>query len=155
DYELRAAVMNADTHTASSVFTHITVPSFEDVRLGLSDVVIGTRDNAGALPDGAPAIPIVPTTARIFSASAPAWAFLRVYRPAATHDPSPVNLDVAVLDSSGKRVKYQSQPLRFADQTADVRLALPLKTLAAGHYVLRIDAKQDRIEASRTIAFAV
>ena len=55
---------------------------FDAGRLALSDIVLGTRDNAGSMPDGAPAIPIVPTTTRVFSASNPAWAFLRVYRDA-------------------------------------------------------------------------
>jgi len=155
EYELRAAVMNGDTRTASSVFTHITVPAFENAHLGLSDVVIGTRENTGSLPDAAPALPIVPTTARIFSASTPAWAFVRVYRPPAARDASPVNLDITVLDSAGKRVKYQSQPVSFADRTADVRLALPFKSLAPGDYVLKIDARQDNGNASRAIAFSV
>ncbi len=155
DYELRAAVMNAGTETVSSVFTHVTVPSFDAADLSLSDVVLGTRENAGALSDGAPAIAIVPTTRRVFSASAPAWAFLRVYRPPATRDASPVNVDITVLDSAGKRVKYQSQSLHFADRVADVRIGLPLKDVAPGSYVLRIDATQERGEASRSIAFAV
>jgi VWFA-related protein len=158
DYELRGAVMNADTGVASSVFTHITVPSFDAARLALSDVVLGTRENAGSLPEGAPAMPIVPTTARMFSASAPAWAFLRVYRGADKDATQPVNIETSVLDSGGKRVKHQSEALRdaaFAGRNADVRLGLPLENLAPGRYVLRIDAKQGRSDASRAIAFEV
>jgi len=156
EYELRAAVMNAGTRAASSVFTHVTVPAFDTAHLGLSGLVLGTRDNAGTLPEGAPAIPIVPTTARVFSTSGPAWAFVRVYRPADSGAVQPVSVDTTVLDSRGRRVKHQLLPdASFADRSADVRLALPIKDLAPGDYLLRIDAKQGRAEASREIAFTI
>jgi len=155
DYELRAAVMNAESRATSSVFTHVTVPSFDSARVMLSDVVLGTRENAGSLPDGAPAIPIVPTTTRVLGAGVPAWAFLRVYRQSDT-DAEPVSIDTSVLDSDGRRVIQQSLPgVAFDGRTADVRLGLPLKTLAAGNYVLRIQAQQSRAETSRTVAFVV
>jgi VWFA-related protein len=155
DYDLRAAVMNRDTHAASSVFTHVTVPSF-DAGLTLSDVVVGTRDSAGPQADGAPSIPIVPTTARVFAADAPAWAFLRIYRAGDTDAAQRVSLDVTVLDGQGKRVKHQSLPnAAFAGRQADVRLPLPMRDLAPGAYVLRLDAKQGRVDASREVAFTV
>src|SRR5262249_28043174 len=44
---------------------------------------------------------------------------------------------------------------RFANRSADLRLALPLKDLSPGDYVLRIDARQGRADASREIAFTV
>jgi VWFA-related protein len=155
-YELRAAVMNSDTHAASSVFTHVTVPSFDAGRLALSDLVLGTRESEGAPPQGAPAIPIVPTTVRAFSVGTTAWAFLRVYRTGDTETADRVSLDMTVLDGQGKRVKHQSLPsAAFSGRQADVRLALPTKDLAPGAYVLRIDAKQARAEASRDIAFTV
>ena len=157
DYELRTAVMNTGTQAASSVFTHVTVPPFDG--LALSDIVLGTRPNDGVLPDGAPAIPIIPTTARVFSASQPAWAFLRVYRTGdadAAGPVSPVSVDVSVLDGSGKRVKHQSLPAAaFGGRAADLRLALPLKGLAPGRYVLRFDATQGRAETTRAIGFAL
>jgi VWFA-related protein len=155
EYELRAAVMNGDTRAASSVFTHITVPSFKDTRLDLSDAVVGTRENAGSLPDGAPAIPIVPTTTRVFNAGTPAWAFLRVYRAGTDAEPH-VSVDATVLDIDGKPVRHQSlQSAAFTGRTADVRVGLPLKDLGPGRYVLRIDAKQGAAEASRAITYVV
>jgi len=156
DYELRAAVMNSDTHAAASVFTHITVPSFDDARLGLSDVVIGTRENTGSLPDAAPAIPIVPTTTRIFTADAPAWAFLRVYRGSDKSAGERVSVDTTVVDSEGRLVRRQSlQSATFTGRTANLRIGLPLKDLLPGSYVLRIDAKQGRADASRSITYTV
>jgi hypothetical protein len=146
--------MNAGTQAASSVFTHVTVPSFDAGRLALSDLVLGTREST-ATPEGAPAIPITPTTARVFRADLPAWAFLRVYRGGDT-DVERVSLDLTVLDAQGKRVKHQSRPsVSFSGRQADVRLALPTRDLPPGAYVLRIDAKQARAEASREIAFSV
>lgn len=154
-YELRAAVMNADTQAASSVFTHVTVPAFDAGNLALSDLVLGTRESAAPSQQGAPAIPIVATTARVFRGDAPAWAFLRVYRAGGT-DAERVALDVTVLDAQGKRVKHQSLPnASFAGRQADVRLALPVKDLAPGAYLLRIDATQARAKASREVAFTV
>jgi VWFA-related protein len=154
-YELRGAVMHAGTGAASSVFTHITVPAFDEGRLAMSDLVLGSRENAGILPADAPSIPIVPTTARVFRAGEPAWAFLRVYRNAETRV-APVSLDTSVLDAHGKRVKQHSlRDLSFVGRNADVRLALPVRDLAPGRYVLRIDAKQGSDEASRSVSFAV
>ncbi|HEY2433303.1 MAG TPA: hypothetical protein VGI12_11580, partial [Vicinamibacterales bacterium] len=156
DYELRAAVMNADTRAASSVFTHVTIPSFDAGSLGLSDVVLGTRENAGSLPDGAPAIPIVPTTAREFNANGSAWAFLRAYRGGDNGGAQAVSLDANVLDNRGRRARHLSLPdARFADRSADVRVPLPLKDLPPGDYVLRVDAKQGRAESFREVAFTV
>ena len=156
DYELRAAVMNRNTRAASSVFTHITVPSFEEARLGLSDVVIGTRDNASSLPEAAPAIPIVPTTTRVFTAGTPVWAFLRVYRDADKGAGERVSVEASVRDSEGRPVRHQTlQNAAFTGRNADVRIGLPLKDLAPGTYVLRIDAKQGGAEASRTITYVV
>ena len=154
EYELRAAVMNPATRAASSVFTHITVPSFDGAGLALSDVVLGTRDNAGALPDGAPAIPIVPTTTRAFGSTERAWAFVQVYRRST--DATPVSIDASVVDNDGRRISRQSlREVSFAGRQADVRLGLPLKTLIAGRYILQVDAKQGRAEVSRSIAFSV
>jgi VWFA-related protein len=156
DYELRAAVMNGDTHAASSVFTHITVPSFDEARLGLSDVVIGTRENTGSLPDGAPRIPIVPTTTRTFTAGTPAWAFLRAYRSSDKSAGERVSVDTTVVDSEGRLVRRQSlQSATFTGRTANLRIGLPLKDLLPGSYVLRIDAKQGRADASRSITYTV
>jgi hypothetical protein len=138
------------------VFTHVTVPSFEDTRLSLSDVVLGTRENAGALPEGAPAMPIIPTTARVLNPVEPAWAFLRVYRGSETGAAQAVSVDTSVLDSFGSPVRHQSlREASFDGRTADVRMALPVKDLAPGSYVLKIDARQGRAEASREIAFTV
>jgi VWFA-related protein len=156
NYELRAAVMNSETHAASSVFTNVTVPSFDAGSLALSDLVLGTRENAIVPPQGTLTIPITPTTARAFRADAPAWAFLRVYRAGDTNVADKVALDMTVLDAQGKRVKHQSLPnASFSGRQADARVALPMKDLAPGAYVLRIDAKQSRVEASREIAFTV
>ena len=156
EYELRAAVMNGETRAASSVFTHVTVPSFEDARLDLSDVVIGTRENSGSVSDGAPVMPIVPTTMRVFRAGAPAWAFVRVYRSAQTDIEQRVSVDTTVVDGEARVVRHQSlQSATFTGRIADVRIGLPLKDLAPGRYTLRIDAKQGRAEASRTITYVV
>ena len=154
DYELRSAVMNSATRAASSVFTHIRVPAFDEGALSLSDVVLGTRDNAGALPEGAPSLPIVPTTARVFDAARPAWAFIRAYRRA--DEPGAVSVETSLLDASGKRFRHQSLPAAsFAGGAADIRLPLPLKGLAPGRYVLRIDARQGRSNTSRSVAFEI
>ena len=68
----------------------------------------------------------------------------------------PVSIDTSVLDSSGQRVSRQSlREASFTGRQADVRLGLPLKTLPPGRYILQVDAKQGRAEASRSIAFSV
>jgi VWFA-related protein len=157
DYELRTAVMNSETHAVSSVFTHVTVPAFDDKSLALSDIVLGTRENTGSLPAAAPAISVAPTTARLFSSGDAAWAFLRVYRPVDNGiQTPPVSVETIVLDAAGNPVEHQVlREAAFVGREAGVRVALPLKRLAAGRYVLRIEAKQARAEVSREIGFAV
>jgi hypothetical protein len=159
DYELRAAVMNTATQAASSVFTHVTVPAFEESRLSLSDLIVGTRDNQGALPEAAPAISIVPTTARTFTAGAHVSTLLRVYR---AEDKSgktqPVTVDTTILDALGKTVDRQSEPLddaKFSGRSADVRAELPLLDLDPGQYVLRVEVSQGSSKAARALAFTV
>jgi hypothetical protein len=155
EYELRGAVMNTDTRAASSVFTHITVPAFEDTGLSMSDVVLGTREHSGPMADGAPAMPIMPTTVRTFKEGETAWAFLRVYR-SVKGTTQAVGVDTSVLDSSGATVRHQAlQSAVFDGRTADVRVGLPVTGLSAGLYTLRIDATQGHAASSRTIAFTI
>jgi hypothetical protein len=101
-------------------------------------------------------MPIVPTTTRTFAAGAPAWAFLRVYRGSNKAAGERVSVDTTVFDSDGKPVRHQSlQSASFTGRNADVRVGLPLKDLAAGKYMLRIEAKQGHAEATRTITYTV
>jgi hypothetical protein len=67
-----------------------------------------------------------------------------------------VSVETTVLDSDGKAVRHQTlQSAAFTGRNGDVRIALPLKDLVPGRYVLRIDAKQGHAEASRTISYSV
>jgi hypothetical protein len=155
DYELRAAVANGSTQAAGSVFTHITVPAFGGGKLSVSDLVLGTRTDTRSLPDAAPALPIVPTTARAFGIDARLWAFLRVYRGS---DTGPVTVDSTVLDGNGKSIDQRSKQLddaAFHAGGADVRLDVPLLDLDPGSYVLRVDVKHGADTISRSVAFKV
>ena len=152
NYELRAAIMNTGTQAAASVFTHIAVPPFDDSRLSLSDLVLGTRQNAGALPEAAPGVPIVPTAARAFHAGDAVWAFLRVYPAAAKATVVPVSVDITIANASGQTVHQQTETVAAG---GDVLAALPLGTLPPGAYVLRMNARQGAAAAARAIGFRV
>ena len=158
DYELRAAVMNTQTRLASSVFTHVTVPSFDDAASRCRTSSWAPLRMPARFPTARRRSPSSRRRCGCSAGSAPAWAFLRVYRATGADATQPVNLETSVLDSAGTRVSHQSDALRdaaFAGRNADVRLPLPLADLAPGLYALRIDARQGRNDASRTIAFTV
>jgi len=158
DFELRAAVMNPGTRATASVFTHVSVPAFDAAPMTLSDIVLGTRQDTSALPDGAPRLPIVPTTVRSIGPGQMVSAFLRVYRGSTPGGGFgiPVSLEAIVLDGNGKRLETHALPdASFTGGVADVRMLVPLNGLRPGRYALRIVARQQRSELAREVPFTV
>jgi VWFA-related protein len=160
DYELRAAVMNRDSRLAASVFSQLAIPSFADVPLSLSNLILGTREKTEVAVNAAtPRLPIVPTTQRAFRRGDRVWSFMQVYQGTErTDELKPVSVRTTVVDEQDRTVYDRSLTLsatEFVKRRADVQIILPLAKLPAGRYVFRIDAILPPRTATRGVRFIV
>jgi len=151
DYEIRAAVADQARGRAASVFQQLAIPSFADAPLSLSHVAIETGSTGNAA--------ISPTTQRTFGRTDQPRVFFQIYQGTQRTDPIvPVIVRVRVLDASGTAVRDQSLPFvdkDFRDRRADCRINLPIPSLVAGDYALRIDVSSEKQTAGRAIRFSV
>ena len=156
-YEVRVAAEGPAG--AGSVYTHVEVPDFSKARLGLSGLILGRprADTATAdlLSD---LIPIVPTTARTFQRSDGVTAFLRIYQ-GGKDSLGLVQVRTGIVDTANRTVVEEPSTLtadRFgAGRAADFQLALPFERLAAGEYLLTLEATLGKTVVRRDARFAV
>jgi len=154
-YEIRVGAEVSGS--AGGVFTPVEVPDFSKARLSLSGLVLGLRRSVQ--DDGlAGLLPIVPTAAREFTASAAVTAFLRVYQGGRSA-PDPVEIRLRTVDTSMRTVAEDSahlEPDRFqSGRSADCQFALPLARLAEGEYLLTVEASAAKTSARREVRFRV
>jgi hypothetical protein len=162
DHELRAAVVAEGTGRTASVFTHIAAPSYAVNPLSLSQIVMAAAPDTDTIQRQrlVDLLPIVPTTNREFSRTAPVSAFVQVYQGLARTDTiQTVRLIASVIDRAGAtrvREALQLTPNAFGDRrTADCRLTIPVSRLAPGEYLLTIETTAGTRQAGRAIRFAV
>ena len=155
-------VSAAEPARTASVFTYVTVPPFDGAPLSLSSIVVGATPGTLTAPKDflSTVLPIVPTTRRDFDRTDKLVAFLRIYQGTRRQDPlQPVQLRASVTDAEGRVVGSESAALEVAqfakERTADHYLALPLATLAAGEYLLRIETEMGTRSAGRVLRFRV
>jgi VWFA-related protein len=157
-YEVRVALEDGDRR--GSVYTFVDVPEFTRQPLSLSGIAVAASPARAAAPPDAFAglLPIVPTAQRQFGKSDTATAFVRVYQRRKDAG-GPVNVTARVIDASDRPVFEDAATLpaeRFSsDRAADYRLQLPVERLAAGEYLLTIDAKQGEHAARRGLRFTI
>ena len=143
--------------SAGGVFTPVEVPDFSKARLSLSGLVLGVRrsDQDDGLAD---LLPIQPTAARVFAASFPATAFLRVYQGGKSA-PVPVEIRLRIVDAAMRNVAEESarlEPARFqSGRSADCQFDLQLSRFAEGEYLLTVEASAARTSARRDVRFRV
>jgi VWFA-related protein len=162
DYEIRVAASAAGGARAASVFTHLTVPSFSDARLSLSNIVMSAPATTNSAPPAflASVLPLRPTPQRTFRRADQSTAFVRVYQGTSRTDGlEPVQVRVRIVDAQDRDVRDEVlvlQPSAFATgRTADLRMPLPLASLAAGDYLLRLEAATAEQVAGRAVRFSV
>jgi hypothetical protein len=157
DYEVRVAVADRNTGLVASVFAQVAIPKFASAPLSLSDVVIETDSNTDS--DPAPVLPIVPTTRRSFSRTDQVRPFLQIYEGTRRTDAIvPVSVRVRVIDALGHAVRDQTMLFTdkdFRNRRANCQITLPVEHLAAGEYLLSIDAVAEKQTARRALRFAV
>lgn len=165
-YHLRVAVRESNTRKAGSVMFDVEVPDFLKEQLTMSDIAL-TSALSGAAPTVRPKDPIeklLPgplTTYREFAAIDELALFAEVYDNVT--QPHKVEINATVKAEGGTTV-YQTREQR---DNADLRgsaggygfeARIPLKSLAPGLYVLRVDATMqigDRPTTAKEIIFKV
>jgi VWFA-related protein len=158
-YELRVAMRDAAADRTGSVYASVTVPDFSREAVALSGIFV-TRDRGGAsiLENLAAEVPARSTTERAFERERPAALAVSVYQLAA-RSPSPVRIATTIRDEGGGVVFSSESVLEPAafDGRRQARhsVDLPLKELAAGQYLVTIDAKTTDRSARRELRFAV
>lgn len=160
-YELRLAADSAALGLKGSVYCEVDVPDFSKGAVSLSGVVLSAptaAPAAGGVDSLASLLPVVPTSLREFAAADRVLAFLRVYqggdRPLAS-----VVLKARIVDSRNAAALEKTEtlgPSRFDSARAvDFALDLPTSTLAAGAYLLTIEATAGNTTARRDVRFSV
>ena len=151
EYEIRAAVSDAASGKAASVFAGVTIPKFNDDPLSLSDISVETA--SGTAGESAP------TTRRVFRVSDKVRAVVQIYQGTRRADAlMPVSMRVQILDAKGKAIRDQSLPFdlpAFTNRRADCVITLPLASLQSGEYLLKLDALKDQKTVGRAVRFVV
>lgn len=160
-YEVRVSAHSDLSDTRGSVYVDVDVPDFKDAKLSLSGVIVS------ALATGAPVAParalndltpVVPTTERAFAASDLVTAFLRVYQ-GGSGKLGPVTMKVRIVDAADKSVFSQSDTLDVPqfDETRSTgyQFRLPIKSFAAGRYLLTFEATAGKTVVVRDVVFDV
>ncbi|MBA3949830.1 MAG: VWA domain-containing protein, partial [Acidobacteria bacterium] len=151
-YQVRVAANSAASGKTGSVFVYVDVPNFSRERLSLSGVAVRVHPDSPtlALPALESIFPFVPSTRRTFRSTDDVEAAVRVYanRPEGQASltcriRNAAEAEVSVLE----RVAPQGETSNPAG--ALVRCPVPVAALAAGHYLLEIDARAGSRSATR------
>jgi hypothetical protein len=158
-YNMRFALTSAALGKSGSVFTTVEVPKFGKDRLSLSGLALSVKDALASAPKDilASLLPIVPTTQREFAKTDEVHAFARVYQ-GGKKALAPVAVTIRIRDSRDAVVYSQDvtvDPTRFGGtRAADLPFDVPVSQLAAGPYLLTVEAALDgKTNVRRTVRF--
>jgi len=149
-YQLRIAAHEQNASRVGSVLYDLVVPDFSDAPLMMSGLVITSAAAARTPTPKADAeiakiLPAPPTTDRTFAAGDELALFTEVYdnKPQTPHG---VDITTSVLADDG-HVVYKTEDERQSSELGGARggygytAAVPLKDVAPGIYVLRVEAR--------------
>lgn len=165
-YSLRVAVRESNTRKAGSVMFDVEVPDFGKEKLAMSDIAL-TSALSGIAPTIRPKDPLeklLPgplTTYREFSTADEIALFTEIYDNVT--QPHKVEINASVKAEGGTSVfstreERDSADLKGAAGGFGFEARIPLKSLAPGLYVLRVDATMridDRPTTAKEIIFRV
>jgi VWFA-related protein len=158
-YEVRAAV-DIGPAQRGSVYTYVDVPDFARQPLSISGLAVSAAPEVLTAPKDAFAsfLPLVPSTRRQFGSGDRATAFVRAYRQAGAH-PEPVRMTARITDSADRTISTGESTLAGEAVTGQLggeyRYDLPLRDLAAGEYLLTIEAARGQDVARRGLRFSI
>jgi hypothetical protein len=165
-YQLRMAARESNTRKAGSVSFDLEVPDFSKAPLIMSDLAL-TSAMSGVAPTVRPKDPLeklLPgpmTSYREFSQADEVALFVEVYDNVKQAHKTEI---VATVKAEGGQSVFETREARDSSELAGsaggygFEARVPLKTLAPGLYVLRVEAAAgvgDRPTASREIVFRV
>ena len=138
------------------------MPSFTAAPLSLSNIIVGATAGTLTAPKDflASLLPIVPTARREFARTGRLLAFFRVYQGTNRSDPLiPVQVRSSIVDDHDRVVATEAGVLDVAEfakaRAADYYVTLPLTTLAAGEYLLKVETTMGARTAGRAMRFVV
>ena len=142
-HSLRLNGSSAALDKSGSVYVDIDVPDFRRAPLTLTRIVLGTPAPAERTDVLAPIVPIIPTSARDFSASDPLVAFVRIFQ-GGDAPPVPVTLTTQIYDATDTQKFEVTRELPAdafgASRSADVEIPVPLDRLSRGPHLLNVTA---------------
>ena len=167
-YQLRLSAHVGAQGKTGSVYYDIDVPDFSARPLSLSGLLLTSDPRpVSTNTDRIKAyVPVAPSARRVFRPADSVSAFARVYQGGTT-PLIPAQVTVTVTDAQGAvRIRrtetlakdlFGSGPGAFGpgNRSADFGLALPLKSLTRGDYLLTVDAASGRGSARRDVRFKV
>lgn len=143
-YQLRIAANLPAQRKSGSVYVDVEIPDVLKAPLTWSQMAFHVSPGVTTAASGSakPAIPIVPTTQRLFRASDQVTAFARLHQ-GGRKALVPVAVTASVTDWTGQDVWRRQdtiEPGRFVvDRGADVQLVVPVARLRPGSYRLRLE----------------
>jgi VWFA-related protein len=160
-YALRCSADSTTLGVAGSVYADVEIPDFAKAPLSMSGVLLQVTPppvTVFGASDILPGLPVAPTTQRTFTPANRVNAFLRVYQGSSVKA-VPVALTLRILDEAGTSVYDQASTLApnlFArTRGADVTVDVPVRQLAPGLHLLRIEASAGGATARREVTFRV
>jgi VWFA-related protein len=145
-YQLRVAARTASA--GGSAYLTVEIPSFTNVRLAITGLVIGQGFDSRT--DVAP-LPFAPTLSREFVATSLLRIGFDVWQPGA---PEPVGTVIAVEDAAGQVVERIETSVA-GEGKRRVDAALSLDRLAVGAYALKVTATSPSGSTATSIAFRI
>lgn len=166
-YQLRVGVRATGSGAVGSVLTDLDVPDFSKASLAMSGLVL-TSASASQIPTANPdpdfkaVMPGSPVATREFPQNDTLVVFAEVYDNL-TKTPHRVSIKSAVLADNGTVVfqsegERRSEELKGASGGYGHTATIPLKGIAPGRYVLRVEARtllSDGASASREVEFRI
>lgn len=156
-YQVRLAATESGGQVGS-VLMDLTVPDFAKDPLAMSGLVLssayaGAVPTAGVVPEIKDLLPGPPTTARNFARNDELAVLAEVYDNAGTQ-PHTVEIVTSLLDEAGRTASSQSEQ-RSSRDLGGARggygylAVIPLKDIAPGQYVLRVEARSSLKDGGR------
>jgi len=165
-YQLRVGVHEANGGSIGSVPFDLEVPDYSKSPFAMSGLVI-TSNAAPKLVTVKPdpvlkdVLPLPPVATRSFAAVETLSVFAEIY-DRSTPVPHDVDVTMTVVPKQGGAAVFSSTDVRNVDasgsaRTIPVKVDIPLKDLAAGDYVVRVEAKSrtGNFIAVREVPFVV
>lgn len=159
-YEIRAAVEDTRLGRSGSVYTYVDVPDYRREEVGMSGLLIDASPARPSAPATALSglVSFIPTARRTFATADKATAFVRIYQ-GLTRPLTPGYVVARVVDARDTQVFNQESRIvseQFgAGRALDYYVDLPVSRLAAGEYLLTVEARVGNETARRDARFQV